>query len=312
MLFVTASWAASRIHPRKAMCDDFEWPRKTRDEQNRMVDSTIWDAFVFRDDDIVVASWAKSGTTWTQQLVGQLLTDGDANFDHDKVSPWVDLRTPPREQMLEMLEAQEFRRCLKTHLSIDALVFSPKAKYLYLARDGRDVVWSYYNHHKSMLPLAYEMFNVPEFPGPLLEPPKDDIREYWRDWMDHDGYPLWPFWSHVRGWWNIRHLPNVKLLHFANLKRDFEGEARGVAEFLGIPINEDRWADILEHCSLEWMRKQDKAKGFFVPGSFFYKGTNGRWKDTLTEAESEEYESRAVAELGEECAHWLATGQVLG
>jgi len=36
---------------------------------------------------------------------------------------------------------------LKTHLPVDALVFSPRAKYIYIARDGRDVVWSLYNHH---------------------------------------------------------------------------------------------------------------------------------------------------------------------
>ena len=39
---------------------------------------------------------------------------------------------------------------------------------------------------------------------------------------------------------------------------------------------------------------------------FINKGVNGRWADTLTAAESEEYERRAVAELGEECARWLA------
>ncbi len=30
----------------------------------------------------------------------------------------------------------------KTHLPVDALVFSPEAKYLYIGRDGRDVIWS--------------------------------------------------------------------------------------------------------------------------------------------------------------------------
>jgi hypothetical protein len=46
-----------------------------------------------------------------------------------------------------MVEAQTHRRFLKTHLPLDALVFSPKAKYIYIGRDGRDVVWSMYNHH---------------------------------------------------------------------------------------------------------------------------------------------------------------------
>ena len=41
-------------------------------------------------------------------------------------------------------------------------------------------------------------------------------------------------------------------------------------------------------------------------------GLNGRWRDTLTAAESAEYERRAEAELGAECARWLATGEGIG
>ena len=45
------------------------WPQKTREFQKSFIDSTRWNGFRFRDDDIVIASWAKSGTTWTQQIV---------------------------------------------------------------------------------------------------------------------------------------------------------------------------------------------------------------------------------------------------
>jgi aryl sulfotransferase len=45
--------------------------------------------------------------------------------------------------------------------------------------------------------------------------------------------------------------------------------------------------------------------------TFINKGTNGRWRDTLTAAQSAEYEARALAELGPECARWLATGEGL-
>ena len=42
---------------------------------------------------------------------------------------------------------------------------------------------------------------------------------------------------------------------------------------------------------------------------FINKGTNGRWTDTLMPEDVAEYEARAVAELGPEAAHWLATGE---
>src|SRR5215471_17528400 len=42
------------------------WPKKTRELQNTLFDSTRWNDFKFRDGHIIVATWGKSGTTWTQ------------------------------------------------------------------------------------------------------------------------------------------------------------------------------------------------------------------------------------------------------
>ena len=106
------------------------WPQKQRELHNHHFDSTIWNDFKFRDDDIVIATYGKSGTTWVQQIVGQLLFNGAEDVSVAELSPWLDLRVPPKEVKLEAVEAQAHRRFLKTHLPIDALVFSPRAKYL--------------------------------------------------------------------------------------------------------------------------------------------------------------------------------------
>ena len=110
------------------------WPKKTRDLHNHHFDSTIRDDFRFRDDDIVIATYAKSGTTWTQQIVAQMLFGPDKDLEVAEMSPWLDLRVPPKAVKLPMVEAQTHRRFLKTHLPLDALVFSPKAKYVFIGR----------------------------------------------------------------------------------------------------------------------------------------------------------------------------------
>ena len=126
------------------------------------------------------------------------------------MSPWLDLRVPPKEIKLPEVEKQTHRRFLKTHLPVDALVFSPKASYIYIGRDGRDVVWSMYNHHANANALWYEALNdTPGRVGPPIEPPCDSIPQYFRDWLAHDGHPFWPFWENIRTWWEIRALPNV-------------------------------------------------------------------------------------------------------
>src|SRR2546423_2535249 len=103
------------------MTDSALWPRKTRELQTRLFDSTVWNDFKFRDDDIIISTYAKSGTTWMQQIVSQLLFSGETEQDTQAMSPWVDFRLPPKEVKLPALEAQTHRRFVKTHLPVDAL-----------------------------------------------------------------------------------------------------------------------------------------------------------------------------------------------
>ncbi len=294
-------------------------PRKTREIHSHHFDSTIWNDLEFRDDDIIISTYAKSGTTWMQQIIAQLLFDGDPDVPVADMSPWMDLRVPPKEIKLPFVEAQDHRRFLKTHLPVDALQFSEEAKYLYIGRDGRDVVWSLYNHHVNANQAWYDALNeTPGRVGPPIERPPEDIRQYWLDWFQGDGYPFWSFWENVRSWWEIRDLPNVLFVHFSDLKRDMPGQIRRIASFLDIPIDDSKWPAILEHCSFEWMKKNGEKStplggAFWDAGAevFINKGVNGRWADILTVIESSEYEQKAKAELGSECSNWLANGGAL-
>ncbi len=295
-----------------------ELPRKTRELLNHHFDSTVWNDFIFRDDDIVISTYAKSGTTWTQQIVGQLIFNGAESLQTPDLSPWLDFRPRPKDVKLATLEAQPHRRFVKTHLPVDALVFSPKAKYIYVGRDGRDVAWSLYNHHISANDLFYQLLNdTPGLVGPPFPRPRDSVRDYFLEWLERDGYPWWPYWENVRSWWEIRNFTNVLMVHFEALKADLPNQIRRIANFLEIPVDEKQWPVILEHCSFAYMKAHAAycvaGGGIFWEGgaeTFIHKGTNGRWKDILTADDCRQYEVAAQRELGEACARWLATGNL--
>lgn len=293
------------------------WPKKTREIHNHHMNSTVWNDFKFRDDDIVIATYAKSGTTWTQQIVSQLIFNGAEDVDVSHISPWVDLRIIPPEAIAG-LEHLPHRRFVKTHLPVDALVFSPKAKYVYVARDGRDALWSLFNHHINGTEEYFNVLsNTPGRIGPPLERGSDDVHDFYSRWFTGNGYPYWPMWENIRSWWSIRDLPNVKLIHFNDMKADLAGSIREIGDFLGIRPDAATFSKIVEHCTFDYMKAHaEKAAplgGALWKGgakTFINKGTNGRWRDTLSAAEIAAYDAKALKELGPACAKWLAHGNV--
>jgi len=293
------------------------WGANRREVRNHTIDSTYWNHFRFRPGDIVTVTWAKTGTTWLQQILSQLIFEGAEGLPVQMMSPWVELRAVPIHFTVATLEAQTHRRFMKSHLPADVLPISPMAKYLYVARDGRDVLWSWHNHHRRMSPMALAALNGgPGRVGPPLHPANENQREYFHEWLDHDGYPLWPFWSHVQSWWELRHHPDVLLVHFNHLKADLAGQIRRIARFLNIDVNPDLLPTILEHCSFEYMKAHAKTllpvfEGGLNGGSqaFIHKGTNGQWREVLTPDDIAKYEKFANRNLSPDCARWLATGE---
>jgi aryl sulfotransferase len=303
-----------------AAAEETEWPIKQRELRNHSMDSRRWDRFPFRPGDIVIASWAKSGTTWVQQILGQLIFGGAEDLPVIDMCPWIEQRYLPIERVHEIVEAQQHRRFMKTHLPADALTISPMARYIYVGRDGRDAVWSWHNHHRQMTPHAFQVLNsIPDRVGPPLEPACEDPRRFFHEWLDGNGYPIWPFWDNVRSWWNVRHLPNVLFVHFDQLKRDLPGQIRRIARFLEIDAPAESWPLITEHCTFDYMKSHGASLSpilgrAFERGAddFIYRGTNGRWREVLTVDDVHRYEAHMLKNLTAACAHWLCTGELDG
>ena len=91
-------------------------PRVLHEYKHWILDSTRWEDFTPRDDDIVIATPYKCGTTWMQLIVGSLIYqersihDTLAEVGYHSLSPWLDMARAPVEETLAALEEQERRR----------------------------------------------------------------------------------------------------------------------------------------------------------------------------------------------------------
>jgi len=298
--------------------------------QNHHLDSTRWEVIDPRDDDIIVTTSYKSGTTWTQQILLHLLYgEQDPIPDMHMISPWPDARFHgrSREQLAEQAAAIEGRRFMKSHLPLDGLPYWPQVRYVIVARDARDVFMSLFNHYRAYTDTAFQMLNADEIVGEKIERCPEDPRALWRDWMtrgwfdwESEGYPFWSNLHHTQSYWRYRHLPNFLLLHYNDMLADLEGAVRKVARFCRIEASEERIAKTVEATTFANVKKraealdpsEDMTNAFFEGGqkTFFFKGSNGRWRDVLTEDDLALYEEAKARVLTPDCAAWLEAGDL--
>ena len=301
-------------------------PQVIHTYQNHTLDSTRWQHYRPRADDIVVATAYRSGTTWMQEIVRRLVFWREPHEEWRKIplnslSPWLDTRRHPIDNIIALLEGQQHRRFIKTHLALDGLLYYPQVKYVVVGRDARDVFMSFINHYGNLTDAARNALNEPlGRVGPPLPPCPEDIHELWRDWItrgwfawESEGYPYWGNMHHIQSWWNYRHLDNILLVHYNDLLADLPGELKRVADFLNIPITDEMIAALLPELTLDALRNVAETLGAvtsFKGGAktFFFKGTNGRWKDVLSAEELALYEEKVAQVLTPECRAWLEQG----
>ncbi len=214
-----------------------------------------------RPSDIVITPYGKCGTTWLQQTFHTLRTRGDMDFDDiSRVVPWietanmleVDLEAPQRAQP----------RGFKSHLSYDAI---PKgARYVVCLRDPKDALVSMYRFME----------------GWFLEPGAVTLDEFFQVWQaQSDGAEGGGYWRHLISWWEQRDNPNVLLFTYEQMNADPQSHVRKLADFSGIPVDDELMALTLDRSSLAFMlehkdrfddymmRTLSERKGNLPPGS---------------------------------------------
>lgn len=278
--------------------------------RNFIWDTRRWADFEHRPGDIYVCTPPKCGTTWTQTIVTMLLfPDGKLPRPVLALAPWVEARFYPHREMLAGLAAQTHRRSLKSHTPADGIPWHGDGRYIVVGRDGRDAFMSFVNHVASMRQdKVMELIESAATAGIPMDdpPPPEDIHEFFAQWIDKG--ELFHF---ITSYWERRDEPNLLFVHYNELKEDLEKQVRRIAAFLDIAIDEAQLPGILERCSFQWMRDHGDVIGpfgdLFEGGakSFFFKGSNGRWRDILTEDELALYEKRSRELLAPEAKVWL-------
>jgi aryl sulfotransferase len=297
----------------------------SRHVRSRYFESAGWDEFQQRGDDIIISTYPKCGTTWTQRIVGMLIFQSTAPFPVQDSSPWPDFLLIPLGVTFKMAEAQEHRRFIKSHLPYDALPVRGGVKFIHVARDGRDAAMSFFNHKLNYTIEAKEQMdqlslNHPKFGDRNPEIPSNPAQHF-HDWVegyeDHLGDPGASFFHLEKSFWEARHQPDVLLAHFNDLKADLDGEMRRIADFLDITVPDNLWPGLVKAAGFDSMKNSadelmPTAGNIWRGGgkTFLHKGTNGRWRDVYAHEDLDAYDAKVAEEFSPSLANWVEHGRL--
>ncbi|XP_043825518.1 sulfotransferase family cytosolic 1B member 1-like [Dromiciops gliroides] len=246
--------------------------------------------FQCKPDDVWLITFPKSGTAWVSEIMDLIRHDGDVEKQEK-----IDIGR--RVQMLEsaipgiLLEGTEYLekmsspRFVRTHLPISLLpknFWESKGKVIYVARNAKDVVVSYYNFDK-MNKFNPEPGTFPEFLEKFMS----------------GNVPYGSWYEHVTSWWEKKKDHPILYLFYEDIKEHPKREIRKVMQFLGKQLDEETLDRIVQRTSFEtmknniWVNYKSYPSTFFDHdiSSFMRKGIAGDWKNYFTVAENEKFDA---------------------
>nr|CAH0102989.1 unnamed protein product [Daphnia galeata] len=182
-----------------------------------------------RSDDVWILTFPKCGTTWTCELSWLVMNNCDT--EKATLTPLVD-------------------------------------RVVYVARNPKDVIVSYYHHNK--------LFTFHDYKG--------DLEEFAQYLMD-DETVYSPFFPHLLDAWSKRNHPNLHFMFFEDMKKDLRGEIVKVAAFLNQSPTDEQLDKITEHLRFDNFEKNESVNNVTgkelmnSEGKFIRKGKTGDWKN---------------------------------
>ncbi|KAM3917761.1 sulfotransferase 1 family member D1-like isoform 1-T4 [Leptodactylus fuscus] len=253
--------------------------------------------FQAREEDIVIVTYPKSGTTWMSEIVDLMIHNGDVTKTQrgaifERV-PFLEYAVRDMPSGTEALDARESPRVIKCHLPVHLLPSSfweKKSKIIYVARNPKDVLVSYYHF--------YRMATVHPDPGTF-----DEFLQLFIEGKIAFG----PWSDHVKDWWKIRQQRDILYLFFEDMLEEPMREIKKVMKFIGKDLPEDVLEKIQQRTTFKTMKENHMANYSTIPthvmdhsiSPFMRKGICGDWKSHLTVAQNElfdEYYKTAMSD----------------
>ena len=280
-------------------------------------DSGRWVNFPFRQDDIVISTRSKSGTTWVQMICALLVFQTpDLPAALSKLSPWLDWLITPREDVYATLAAQQHRRFIKTHTPLDGVPLDSRVTYLVVARHPLDIAVSLY-HQGENLDRARLRQLTGQADQADARSSRQPLSEWMLTWIDREDDPrdqldslpgvMW----HFSDAWGKRDQANVVLIHYDDLFENLEGEMRRLAGLLGIDVPEALWPRLIEAAQFENMKERGDQLAPDPSGilksrrAFFRSGSSGAGRNLLSEVDLDRYRERTAQMAPSDLLKWL-------
>ncbi|XP_076837690.1 amine sulfotransferase-like [Brachyhypopomus gauderio] len=239
-----------------------------------------WDV---RDSDIFVITYPKSGTIWLQQILSLMEAKGDVTGTQDKMTseriPWIELIGSE-----EGFVSSPSPRLRVSHLQYKFMPLGlreGKCKVIYVARNPKDVLVSYYHFHNY---------------AAMLETPKD-FNDFFEKFMKGQVYGNCWF-EHVKTWYSHRNEMDFLYLTYEEMIQDLQSAVEKICTFLGRTLKEAELAGVVKHSMFTDMKRNPQANYTLVSssllnhqrGSFMRKGTVGDWKNYFTVAQNQRFD----------------------
>ncbi|XP_035129390.3 sulfotransferase 1C4 [Callithrix jacchus] len=243
----------------------------------------IWN-FQAKPDDLLIASYPKAGTTWTQEIVDLIQNDGD--IEKSRRAP-IQLRQPFLDWIkmtywgIDQANVMPSPRTLKTHLPVQLLppsFWEENCKIIYVARNPKDNLVSYYHFQRMNKSL----------------PDPGSWDEYFETVLT--GNVVWGSWfDHVKGWWKKKDSHPILYIFYEDIMKDPKCEIRKIMEFLGKNLKEEVLDKIVYNTSFDIMKKNPTTNYLneitmnHNLSPFLRKGVMGDWKNQFTEAQNKQF-----------------------